>query len=201
MGDQSIILSFACWQVVWPTLWFDLHYGLTYIMGCRKLLFDLHYGLTYIMAWPTSQFDLHYGLTYIMVWFHLHYGLTYIMIWPTSWHSVWFVSLCFQIPLLQWHTSVRHSPPGLPAGGRRTVCQTLPSWCSHTQSKFGKQWWAVMAAYNSQPLKCCEILVILTHWGRDKMAAISHTTFSRVFSTVKNFEIWIKFHWNMFLRV
>ena len=41
----------------------------------------------------------------------------------------------------------------------------------------------------------------LTHWGRDKMEAISQTTFSNAFSWMKMFEYWLKFHWNLFLRV
>ena len=43
--------------------------------------------------------------------------------------------------------------------------------------------------------------VLLTHWGRDKMAAISQTTFSSVFSWMKMFYFWIKFHWTLFLKV
>ena len=41
----------------------------------------------------------------------------------------------------------------------------------------------------------------LKHWGRDKMAAISQTTFSSAFSWMKIYEFWFKFHWNFFLRV
>ena len=41
----------------------------------------------------------------------------------------------------------------------------------------------------------------LTHWGRDKMAAIFQTTFSNVFSWMKMLEFRLKFHWSLFLRV
>ena len=41
----------------------------------------------------------------------------------------------------------------------------------------------------------------LTHWGRDKMAAIFQTTFSNGFSWMKMFEFRFKFHWSLFLRV
>ena len=41
----------------------------------------------------------------------------------------------------------------------------------------------------------------LTHWGRDKMAAISQTTFSSAFSWMKTFEFWLRFHWSLFIRV
>ena len=42
---------------------------------------------------------------------------------------------------------------------------------------------------------------VLTHWGRDKMAAIFQTTISTPFSWMKKFELRLKFHWNLFLRV
>ena len=43
--------------------------------------------------------------------------------------------------------------------------------------------------------------ICLTHWGRDKIAAISQTTFSNAFSWMKMFEFRLKFHWSLFLRV
>ena len=42
---------------------------------------------------------------------------------------------------------------------------------------------------------------ILSHWGWDKMAAISLTTFSNAFSWIKMYEFSLRFHWNLFLRV
>ena len=41
----------------------------------------------------------------------------------------------------------------------------------------------------------------LTHWGRDKMASISQTTLSNVFSWMKMLEFLLKFHRSLFLRV
>ena len=41
----------------------------------------------------------------------------------------------------------------------------------------------------------------LTHWGRDKMADISQTTFSNAFSWMKMFEFLLEFHWSLFLGV
>ena len=40
---------------------------------------------------------------------------------------------------------------------------------------------------------CC-----LTHWGRDKMAAIFQTTFSNAFSWMKMFKLRLRFHWSLF---
>ena len=42
---------------------------------------------------------------------------------------------------------------------------------------------------------------ILTHWGRDKMAAIFQTTFSNGFSWTKMYEFRLTFHWSLFLGV
>ena len=41
----------------------------------------------------------------------------------------------------------------------------------------------------------------LIHWGQDKMAAISQTTFSSAFSKVKLFDLRLKFHWSLFPRI
>ena len=41
----------------------------------------------------------------------------------------------------------------------------------------------------------------LTHWGRDKLDAISQTTFSSAFSWMKMYELRLKIHWSLFLRV
>ena len=41
----------------------------------------------------------------------------------------------------------------------------------------------------------------LTHWGRDKMAAVSQTTLSSSFSWMKMLEFRLRFHWTLFLRV
>ena len=39
----------------------------------------------------------------------------------------------------------------------------------------------------------------LAHWGRDKIAAISQTTFSDALSWIKMHEFSLRFHWNLFL--
>ena len=40
----------------------------------------------------------------------------------------------------------------------------------------------------------------LTHWGRDKMATISQTTFSNTFCWMSMNEFHLIFHWSLFLR-
>ena len=46
----------------------------------------------------------------------------------------------------------------------------------------------------------CHFRIRLTHWGRDKMAAIFQTTFSNGFSWMKMYEFRLKFHWSLFQR-
>ena len=45
------------------------------------------------------------------------------------------------------------------------------------------------------------MITILTHWGRDKMAAVSQTTLPNAFSWTKMLEIRLRFHWSLFLMV
>ena len=47
----------------------------------------------------------------------------------------------------------------------------------------------------------CQLLESLTHWGRDKMAAIFQTTFSKAFSWIKMYEFRLRFHWILFPMV
>ena len=61
-------------------------------------------------------------------------------------------------------------------------------------SKCGNQDW-------SRQLKSDPIFPFLTHWGRDKMAAIYQTTFWNAFSWMKIYKFWLRFHWSLFLRV
>ena len=52
-----------------------------------------------------------------------------------------------------------------------------------------------------QPLNNFPVYKELTHWGRDKMAAVSQTTLSNAFSWMKMLEFRFKFHLSLFLRV
>ena len=46
-----------------------------------------------------------------------------------------------------------------------------------------------------------ETVGMLTHWGRDKMAAKYLTTFSNAFSWMKMYQFWLRFHWSLLSRV
>ena len=45
------------------------------------------------------------------------------------------------------------------------------------------------------------VVTNVTHWGRDKMAAISQTIFWYALPWMKSFVFWLKFHWSLFWRV
>ena len=68
-----------------------------------------------------------------------------------------------------------------------------------------RQWpWYCLDVVNVSPSSVfinSFLYVSLTHWGRDKMAAISQTTFSSAFSWMKIYKFRLGFHWSLFLRV
>ena len=83
------------------------------------------------------------------------------------------------------------------------------AWCQ-TGSHYLNQWcphWTIYAPLdlnllNGTYTKTSDINTRpLTHWGRDKMAAISQTTHSNAFSWIKMLENRLKFHWSLFPRV
>ena len=85
-------------------------------------------------------------------------------------------------------------------------------WCSIDSIYNGR--WAECASYECNPITttpspgvtnaqqlCSKQQTFLTHWGRDKMAAIFQTTFSNVFSWMKMYEFRLRFHLCLCLRV
>ena len=53
----------------------------------------------------------------------------------------------------------------------------------------------------SLPWRLDILFIILTHWSRDQMDAISQTIFSNAFSWMKMFQLRLKFHWSLSPRV
>ena len=85
--------------------------------------------------------------------------------------------------------------------------------CSQTTSS-GDSIWAVdteaISDVQSVDVVICDTIgkystalriSVLTHWGRDKMEAISQTAFWSAFSWMKMFAFRLKFHWSLFLKV
>ena len=71
-----------------------------------------------------------------------------------------------------------------------TICDSLVA-----------RYWSYYMDDSLHMLVCCWFLRILTHWGRDQMAAIFQTTFSNAFSWIKLYEFGVKFRWSLFLKV
>ena len=68
-------------------------------------------------------------------------------------------------------------------------------WSGQAASHYLSRWWPSSLMHASPGLN------ELTHWGRNKMADISQTTFSNAFSWMKIHQFLQKFHWSLFLRV
>ena len=62
------------------------------------------------------------------------------------------------------------------------------------------QIWEILTFLPPDSLVCFDS-AMLTHRGRDKMAAISQTTVSNAYPWMKMFEFRLKFHCRLFLRV
>ena len=98
------------------------------------------------------------------------------------------VSLAFRFKCFVWPTHIKHH---VPANHLEKSYRLLLE-----QMKRGRQ-----------PLKLkwagprLRSVVTLTHWGRDKMAAIFHKTFSNRISWMKMFEFRLTFHRSLFLGV
>ena len=74
----------------------------------------------------------------------------------------------------------------------------LSIWCSNHCLR-GISWCLTLWQHSVTPLMI--MTKTLTHWGRDKMVAISQTTLWNASSWMEILEFWLKFHWSLFLRV
>ena len=92
---------------------------------------------------------------------------------------------------------------------KSTLVQVM-AWCRQATSHYLNQCWprslppygVTRAQWVKEAIwqhRSGSMLVQLTHWGRDKMAAVSQTMFSNAFSCMKMYEFRIKFHWSLFL--
>ena len=73
---------------------------------------------------------------------------------------------------------------------------------SHAVVLVAKTWWLRgMVSLSAHPCPNFSSTLRLTHWGGDKMAAISQTMFSKAFYWMTMCEFCLWFHWSLFLRV
>ena len=107
-----------------------------------------------------------------------------------------YLNQCWHISMVQWISSqdnfTRDAPPlnisYLKSHSNLAVTNELTSskLRNHITGK-----WTPVAGFRNR----------LTHWGRDKMAAIFQTIFSNTFSWMKMYEFLLRFHWSLFLSV
>ena len=87
---------------------------------------------------------------------------------------------------------------------RASNAENVSIWWRHHALHRSIWWRHGMATIPTGPLwdECNNVdWFSLTHWGRDKMAAISQTTFSSGFSLLKMYEFRLRFYWSVFLMV
>ena len=72
-----------------------------------------------------------------------------------------------------------------------------PNWGVYTDRKVK----TVLLMISLRRMILSQFCWTLTHWGRDKMAAVSQTTLSKAFSWMKMLEFGLRFHWSLFPRV
>ena len=98
----------------------------------------------------------------------------------------------------------RENVPGIP--GACTNCNftyLTKGYCKNT-TKRGNGRWMCRAGNNRlfiRDIRLRHVEEQLTHWGRDKMAAILQTTSSSAFSLIQIYELRLKFHCGLFLEV
>ena len=85
-----------------------------------------------------------------------------------------------------------------------TLIYTLHSNGYHMSNFYHKQFIVYtcdLTALHRHHLQTPLVCLVLTHWGRNKMAAFSQTTLSNAFSWMKILEFRLRFHWSLFLWV
>ena len=92
------------------------------------------------------------------------------------------ISLKCVIYGLYWQYAIMGSDNGLAPNRHQVIIWTND----------GVVYWCLYASVNVNEL---------THWGRDKMAAIFQTMFSNSFSWMKMYEFRLRFHRSLFQRV
>ena len=116
----------------------------------------------------------------------------------------WFLGECHRPSLMKINWCNCYIHEYYTANSLRTVFETIPEACTTRVSE--RSWILYLIWMTIYPVLylnqlATEEILNLTHWGRDKMAAIFQTTFSNAFSWIKSHEFWLRFQWSLFLRV
>ena len=106
--------------------------------------------------------------------------------WFRIWHGM---ALCFSVA--RWRHITWYNSVDIGSGNCLLLDSTDPLPEKQQQQEQQQQKTKLSDA-------CPLCWVEQTHWGRDKMAAISQTTFSDAFSWMKMYEFRLRFHWSLF---
>ena len=142
--------------------------------------------------------------------FSRKYRLLYFLLWGSNWikyrniiYSPWTIGQPWgpRWNLYQWLSARLQDPISNALELLQFCTEPSISWCRFTfysviDSKYISFLVPEMSYYFNRKDRC-----LLTHCGRDKMAAIFHTTFSNGFSWLKMYWFQFKFHWSLFLWV
>ena len=149
-------------------------------------------------------------LTYILAWIS-----NYIVykVWDENWkvispHSLLGMQLLIHAGIKLNHANARGRSQAvklqytinIDIAHVRFKMQWRNSTSNSSRSKIWMTEWLGFVQMNDNELFRVCLLKPSTHWDRDKMAAISQTTFSNSFSCVKSFEFQTKFLWRLFLK-
>ena len=96
----------------------------------------------------------------------------------------------------EWHTELMFRVWRQLHFSNFVIFSMLYHWVLVVASKL---YFSPIAVSLNVPLSYLSI-AYLTHWGRDKMDAISQTTLSSAFSWMKMLEFQLRYHWSLFLK-
>ena len=136
-------------------------------------------------------------------------NLGHISVWRSSFSSIripiiqirlsWDHLICLMwIPILVRQHLYIGNPLTRTMSSKRLVCSSHSSRIFH--KNMSEPSWSVWLDH-WHLLSAGTAMSPSTHWGPDKMAAISQTTLSITFSWMKMLELRLNFHWSLFLRV
>ena len=136
---------------------------------------------------PFSEWFFHHNskLMVILLCFHPSYSKVIIMKFANG------MALCCHglCKLLKWYDTYNG-----------VTLKQIFNWILITMEKLFVKW--TLGCVGVWQAWCWPTLrIILTHWGQERMAAISQTTFSSAFSWMKIYEFRLKFHWSLCPRV
>ena len=155
-----------------------------------------------IHMWTTSTMKHRASLVAINIDTYLFWSLVKIWIWVKSRNCgclvTWF---CYQLIAKPGNKTATASWPD----PYIVTCYSCWKYCRYDTcvNKMDNHWFrfTVRLWVRPQIITAHSRMVLLKHWGRDKMAAILRTTLSNAFSWMKMYELRLKFHWSLFLKV